>query len=141
MNQQFVSIQAARLSAEPLEIQPSILPNLRAALPDPSASPALRGGSAIPFAVRNGLRSSPVLSGLAVLQKCAGMALVACAWLVFLWGMAHLVLAALHNQQGELGLGLASTLAGAKSCTAGFLLAAVGVPQWVMGDRKIRQAI
>ena len=60
------------------------------------------------------------------------------AWLVFLAGLAHLILAALHNQQGELGLGLDSTLSGAKYCLASFILAAVGLPQWVISSRKLQ---
>jgi len=67
------------------------------------------------------------------------MLLVSAGWLVFLWGLANLAIAAVHNQQGELGLGLDATLRGAKSCLGGFLLAAIGVPQWVMAQRKLHQ--
>ncbi len=65
------------------------------------------------------------------------MVLVSGAWLAFLWGLAQLILAAVHNQQGELGLGIDSTLNGAKSCLASFVMAAAGVPQWVMANRKL----
>jgi hypothetical protein len=68
------------------------------------------------------------------------MTFVAAAWLVFLWGIASLVLAAVHNQQGELGLGWAATMSGGKSCLASFLLAAAGVPQWVMANKKLAQS-
>lgn len=105
-----------------------------------AASPILRGGRAEPFAVRNELRSPSGLTWLAILQKCAGLVLVGSAWLIFLWGLANLILAALHNQQGELGLGLDSTLLGAKACLGAFLLAAIGVPQWVMANRKLSRA-
>lgn len=101
--------------------------------------PILRGESVTPFAVRNELRSSPSSAWLAILQKCAGMLLVSAGWLVFLWGLANLAIAAVHNQQGELGLGLDATLRGAKSCLGGFLLAAIGLPQWVMAQRKLHQ--
>jgi hypothetical protein len=57
---------------------------------------------------------------------------------VFLVGLAHLILAAVHNQQGELGLGLDSTVSGAKYCLAGFVLAAAGLPQWVISARRLR---
>lgn len=66
------------------------------------------------------------------------MILVAMAWLIFLWGLANLILAALHNQHGELGLGMDATLMGAKSCLGAIILAAIGVPQWVMSQRKLR---
>ncbi len=65
---------------------------------------------------------------------------MAAAWLVFLWGFSYLILAAVHNQQGELGLGLDATLFGAKSCLGSFLLAAIGVPQWVMAQRRLNRA-
>lgn len=141
MHHELASMQSARLSTEPLKIRADIGANMRVAMPQQGVSPDLRRGSVVPIAARNELRSSPVLPWLAFLQKCAGMAFVASAWLVFLWGMAHLILAAVHNQQGELGLGLDATLSGAKSCLGGFLLAAIGVPQWVMGNRKSRLAV
>ena len=68
------------------------------------------------------------------------MVLVGTAWLIFLWGLANLVLAALHNAHGELGLGLDATLSGAKSCLGAFVVAALGVPQWVMAQRKLAGA-
>jgi hypothetical protein len=58
---------------------------------------------------------------------------------VFLVGLAHLVLAAVHNQQGELGMGLDSTVNGTKYCLAGFVLAAAGLPQWVISARKLQK--
>ena len=70
------------------------------------------------------------------LPELVTLALTATAWLIFLYGLAQLILAAVHNQQGELGLGLESTLTGAKSCLASFLLAGIGLPQWVMASRS-----
>lgn len=128
MSRDITSIRTAPLHRTPLPVSGS----------GEVPSPALRGGGVVPFAVRNELRGPTGFSWLAYLQKCAGMTLVATSWLIFLWGLANLVLAALHNQQGELGLGLDSTLMGAKSCLAAFLLAAIGVPQWVMAQRKLR---
>lgn len=128
---------------EALQLKSSLLPSLRAALPlgeSEGMSPALRGGSVIPCAVRSDLRSSPALPWVALLQRCTGMVLVSAGWLAFLWGLANLILAALHNQQGELGLGMDSTVLGAKSCLASFLLCGVGVPQWVIGQRKQTRA-
>jgi hypothetical protein len=125
---------------ESRNIEAPLLPSLRTAIPQPGASPALRGERVVPYAVRNELRTPQLPTWLATLQKCAGVTLVSAAWLVFLWGMANLILAALHNQAGELGLGLDSTMAGGKSCLASFLLFAVGVPQWVMGERKLKAA-
>jgi hypothetical protein len=65
------------------------------------------------------------------------MTLTTIAWVVFLVGLAHLILAAVHNQQGELGLGVDATVTGAKYCLASFLLAGVGLPQWVMSARRL----
>jgi hypothetical protein len=87
--------------------------------------------------VRNGLRTSPSDSSLAALQKGLGMAVTAMAWLVFLWGMAHLVIAAVHNTQGELGAGIDATVRGGKCCLGAFLLSLIGVPQWLVGQRKL----
>lgn len=100
-------------------------------------SPALRGGSVAPFALRNDLRTTPFDSQLASVQKMLGMALTTVAWLVFLWGMAHLVIAAVHNAQGELGFGIDTTVRGGKCCLGAFLLALIGVPQWLSGQRKL----
>ncbi len=141
MNQELTSSPVPELSAEALKISAPFLPNLRANLRVPLAdegpSPILRGEGVVPFAARNELRRSPVFPWLTALQKCAGMVLVSGAWLAFLWGLAQLILAAVHNQQGELGLGIDSTLNGAKSCLASFVMAAAGVPQWVMANRKL----
>lgn len=106
-------------------------------LPSAALSPALRDPRIEPFAARNSLRSPRTSSALLVLQKCLGITLAMSAWLVFLVGLAHLVLAAVHNQQGELGMGLDSTVRGTKYCLAGFALAAAGLPQWVIGARKL----
>lgn len=106
-------------------------------LSQPAMSPVLRGGSVAPFAVRNNLRTPPIDSTLASLQKMLGMTLSTMAWLVFLWGMAHLVIAAVHNAQGELGVGIDATVRGSKCCLGAFLLALIGVPQWLFGQRKI----
>jgi hypothetical protein len=89
--------------------------------------------------VRSDLRGPSGLAGLSILQKCAGVMLVGSAWVIFLWGLANLILAAVHNQQGELGLGIDATLMGAKACLGAFLLAAIGVPQWVMAQRRLRR--
>jgi hypothetical protein len=141
MDQEFASIPVPPLPTKALEVQASFLPSLRVSLPSSQGpSPILREGSVVSFAARNELRSPPVLPWLAILQKCVGVALVGGAWLAFLLGLSHMILAALHNQQGELGLGLDSTLIGAKICLGGFLLAAVGVPQWVMANRKLQPA-
>src|SRR4051812_47079494 len=112
MNQEIASLQLPALPAKALEIKTPLLPVLRTALIDQGPSPVLRGERVVSFAARNELRSPPVLPWLRILQKCAGITLVSAAWLVFLWGLANLVLAALHNQQGELGLGLSATLSG-----------------------------
>lgn len=106
----------------------------------PGLAPAVRGGSVAPFAVRNQVRRAPLLPSLPILQKCAGIFLTATAWLVFLLGMAYLLVAAVHNQAGELGLGLSATMSGTKLCLGSFLLAACGVPQWVMAVRKLQPA-
>lgn len=99
-------------------------------------APALRGGRVGSYAVHSGLRTSGAGSPLLTLQKCAGMTLTAGAWLLFLGGIAHLILAALHNQRGELGVGLGSALSGAKYCLASFVLAAAGIPQWLTAERR-----
>lgn len=109
-------------------------------LPSAALSPALRDHSVDSFAARNNLRTPPVSPALHLLQKCLGITLSLFAWLVFLAGLAHLILAAVHNQQGELGLGMDSTLSGAKYCLASFLLAGAGLPQWVIGSRKLQSA-
>lgn len=134
MSREITSIGPAPMQRTPLPVSGS------AQAMSSTASPVLRGGRAEPFAVRSDLRGPAGLTWLAVLQKCAGAILVGSAWLIFLWGLANLVLAALHNAQGELGIGLDATLMGAKACLGAFLLAAIGVPQWVMAQRKLRRA-
>ena len=109
-------------------------------LPSAALSPALRDHSVDNFAARSNLRTPRVGSALHLLQKCLGITLSIFAWLVLLAGLAHLILAAVHNQQGELGLGMDSTVNGAKYCLASFILAAVGLPQWVKSSRKLRAA-
>jgi len=108
-----------------------------APLGTPALSPALRGGSVAPFAVRNNLRTPPLNSALTGLQRWLGITLTAMAWLVFLWGMAHLVIAAVHNAGGELGQSIDATVRGAKCCLGAFLLALVGLPQWLVSQRKL----
>ena len=108
-------------------------------LPSAALSPALRDHSVDNFAARSNLRTPPVGTVLFTLQKCLGITLSVAAWLVFLAGLAHLILAAVHNQQGELGLGMDSTVAGAKYCLASFVLGGVGLPQWVIGARRLRE--
>ena len=103
-------------------------------------SPGLRDHSVDTFAARSNLRTPPAAPALLVLQKCIGMTLATIAWVVFLVGLAHLVLAAVHNQQGELGLGVDSTVTGAKYCLASFLLAGMGLPQWVISSRRLQSA-
>ncbi len=110
------------------------------ALSPAGLSPVLRDRSVDNFAARSNLRTPPVNSALLILQKCLGIALSTVAWLVFLAGLAHLIIAAVHNQQGELGLGLDSTVMGAKYCLASFVLAAVGLPQWVICARRLRES-
>ena len=118
-----------------------LTPGLARALPPGQGpAPALRGGGVAPFAVQSRLRTPGSRTTLITLQKCAGVMLTAGAWVVFLGGLAHLILAAVHNQRGELGVGLSSTLSGAKYCLAGFLLAGIGVPQWLMADRRAARA-
>jgi hypothetical protein len=134
MSREITSIKATSMQRTPLPVSGGA--QAASTLP----SPILRGGRADPFAVRSALRGPSGLIGLAILQKCAGLVLVGSAWLIFLWGLANLVLAALHNSQGELGMGLDATLMGAKSCLGAFLLAAIGVPQWVMAKRKLGRA-
>ncbi len=109
-------------------------------LPSSALSPGLRDHRVDNFAVRSNLRTPPAPRFFLLLQKCLGIALSTTAWLIFLAGLAHLIIAAVHNQQGELGLGVDSTLTGAKYCLASFLLAAAGLPQWVMSARRLNEA-
>lgn len=113
------------------------LTHAAAPLGQPALSPALRSGSVAPYAVRNNLRSPRLDSTLLSLGRWLGITLTAVAWLVFLWGMAHLVIAAVHNAGGELGAGIDATLRGAKCCLGAFLLALAGVPQWLVSQRKL----
>lgn len=106
----------------------------------PALSPALRGGSVAPYAVRNNLRTPRLDSTLLGLQRWLGITLTAVAWMVFLWGMAHLVIAAVHNAGGELGASIDATVRGAKCCLGAFLLALAGVPQWLVSQRKLDSA-
>lgn len=105
-------------------------------LPDSVLQPPLRGGRVGSYAARNNLRTTP----LWFLQKCLGMALTGVGWLVFLAGLAYLILAAVHNQAEELGRGLDSTATGAQLCVASFLLVAAGLPQWLLADRRLARA-
>lgn len=128
----------SRSSQTPLS--PSLALRQTPALSQPvsePASPVFRGGSVAPFAVRNELRTGPFNSSLATLQKMLGVTVTSMAWLVFLWGMAHLVIAAAHNTQGELGAGIDATVRGGKCCLGAFLLSLIGVPQWLFGQRKL----
>ena len=61
------------------------------------------------------------------------------AWMTLLIGLAHLFVAAVHNRDGELGLGLESTLIGARACLISFGFAVFGVPMWVVSERNIRR--
>ena len=126
-------------------LESSLLPTglssgLPSALSPAGVSPALRDRSVDNFAARSNLRTPPIGTALFTLQKCSGIVLSVVAWLIFLAGLAHLILAAVHNQQGELGLGLDSTVAGAKYCLASFVLGGVGLPQWVIGARRLQES-
>lgn len=110
-------------------------------LTSPALSPSLRDHSAEGFAAQSGLRTQNRLPYPAILQKCLGIAFSCTAWILFLAGLAHFVIAALHNQAGELGLGLDSTVGGAKYCLASFALAGIGLPQWVRGNRRLAAAV
>lgn len=105
-------------------------------LPESVLQPPLRGGRVGSFAARKNLRSTPFW----ILQKCLGMALTGMGWLVFLGGLAYLILAAVHNQAEELGRGLDSTATGAQLCLASFLLVAAGLPQWLSANRRLARA-
>ena len=93
-------------------------------------------GSVAPFAVRNNLRSAPQLSAARPAALAGdhpdgdGVAGVPV-------GMAHLVIAAVHNGGGELGQSIDATVRGAKCCLGAFLLALVGLPQWLVSQRKL----
>jgi hypothetical protein len=106
-------------------------------------SPALRRGGLAYHAVRNLLRIHPASwyasDETVALRRWAGIAFSMGAWLVLLVGLAHLFVAAMHNRDGELGLGLESTLIGARSCLVAGALAVLGVPLWVAAERRIRQ--
>lgn len=92
----------------------------------------------VDFAVRTPLRTGIPERTLRVLQRCAGIVLTMIAWIVFLGGLAHFVIAALHNREGELGKGLDATILGAYACAASVILAGIGVPNWVFAERKLR---
>lgn len=96
-------------------------------------------GRAVEFAVRSGVRTQIGGVRVVTLQRCAGIGLSMVAWIVLLLGMAKLVLAAMHNRDGELGLGLDATMAGAGACAVSAVLAAIGVPVWVAAERKLRK--
>lgn len=118
------------------------LSNVEAAL-----SPALRKGSVAYYAVRRILRmwqGSLVVSGQTAsesvaLRRWIGIGSCMVAWMTLLIGLAHLFVAAVHNRDGELGLGLESTLIGARACLISFGLALFGVPMWVVSERRIRR--
>ncbi len=61
------------------------------------------------------------------------------AWMVLLIGLAHLFVAAVHNRDGELGKGLENTLVGAQACLISVVFAGLGVPTWVVTERRIRR--
>lgn len=106
---------------------------------EPALIPALRTDRVDRFAVRTDLRTGSPFPVGSALQKCAGMVLTACAWLAILWGMAHLVIAALHNQAGELGQAVDVTRLAGRILLAAVVLAGAGVPQWVLAERKLAQ--
>jgi hypothetical protein len=87
------------------------------------------------FALRRLLRRK--LDAPAVL-RCLGVSLCMIAWMLLLLGLAHFVVAALHNRNGELGLGLDATLLGGEVCLLSFALATAGVPLWVRAERRLR---
>ncbi len=131
---------AAAVAASPSSQSAGFLARQAASLGQPALSPSLRGGSVAPFAVRNNLRTPPLDPTLVSLQRWLGITFLAMAWLVFLWGMAHLVIAAVHNGEGELGASIDATVRGSKCCLGAFLLTLVGLPQWLVAQRKLERA-
>ena len=91
------------------------------------------------FAVRSILRTRPSAASLLTLQRCAGIALSMLAWIVMLAGLAHLVVAAVRNREGELGLGLDATIQGAQVCLLSLGIGAVGVTLWVLAELRLRR--
>lgn len=59
------------------------------------------------------------------------------AWVLFLVGLAHFLIAAMQQQTEQLGASLLSTARGTNYGLAALLLLFVALPQWVMGQRRL----
>ena len=73
-----------------------------------------------------------------VFIRFIGIAISMVAWVVTMRGFAHLAVAAIENNRGELGLGIDGTKAGAVYCLIAFAIACVGIPLWVFAERQLR---
>ncbi|MCS6915192.1 MAG: hypothetical protein RMK29_00825 [Myxococcales bacterium] len=110
-----------------------------AAAADAAAVGVSPPGGASGCGARSSFRIRVDVAGLRTLQRCAGIALCLLAWIAMLAGFAHLWVAAVHNHRGELGLGIDATIQGARTCVLSLLLAAVGVPLWVVAEGHLRR--
>jgi hypothetical protein len=61
------------------------------------------------------------------------------AWVATLFCFASLCTAAVHNKQAELGLGLDSTILGAKAFLLALGVSAVGIPLWVFAEIELQR--
>lgn len=106
-----------------------------------TAQTGVRSNRITDFAVRNDVRALSLGYRSGTLQKYSGIFISAVAWVVFLMGMAHFLLAAMQQQAEELGAGIDSTERGISYCLSAIILLAVAVPQWVMGERRLHRLL
>jgi len=106
-----------------------------------TAQTGIRSSRVTDFAVRSDIRTLSLTYRSGTLQKYSGIFISAVAWVVFLMGMAHFLLAAMQQQAEELGAGIDSTERGISYCLSAIMLLAVAVPQWVMGERRLHRLL
>lgn len=120
---------AARMSGGAAVALPGVLP-----LGESDLQPRSRSGAR--ELIRGGRLQS--LAGATAAQRWLGIGLTLCAWLLLLLGLAHLVMATLHNRDEELGLGIDATARGAWLCLGSLMFAACGISLWLLAERRLR---
>lgn len=73
----------------------------------------------------------PPVAPTAAGQRTLALSLGFCAWLLLLLGLAHLVMAVMHDRAEELGLSMDALRKGFWACLGGVALAAVALPLWL----------
>ncbi|HMU40551.1 MAG TPA: hypothetical protein PKE31_16195 [Pseudomonadota bacterium] len=124
-------------AASPTDIESTESLHMRAKSDTARVQPALHTVSVKHFAARIHLRAVSVGYCVGQLQKGAAVLVSLVAWVLFLVGLAHFLIAAMQQQTEQLGASLLSTARGTNYGLAALLLLFVALPQWVMGQRRL----